>query len=358
MISFQASVSKGWLHKQGNFIFDTPYYMDPINRHYQDKKIKKFVRGVFGSYPVYNMEANLMQAAYTNENQVLVGGIQPNLILAILMGAEFISFPDKDADVSGIPLNNITGADDLPVVEKILEQPFISELEKQIDQLQRNHPELQVIPPFFWDSSGRATIHGIITTSLKLIGENVMLMLMIDPGFLHVVHQWITDVYIRLINHFTRLTGFPITSVHVGECSGAMISNGQYEEFIIPYVSHLGKILGPVRLHSCGNSDHILDAITHIDFLEVIDTGSNTSVGKIRERMGADFEINLEPPLQLMLKDSSISDLIAWLDQVLEDNRGGPLKLVLHIESDYSTENCLRIYDALLKRKLIKNRGG
>ena len=354
MISFQASVSKGWLHRNGGFLFNSRYYLDPIYRRHQEIKINEFVKRNFGNYPVYNMEANLIQASYTNEKQVLVAGIQPNLMLAILLGAELVSYPDKDADVSGCPLKDISGSRDLPSVKTMLDHPFIQELENQILFLRRDHPELEIIPPFFWDSSGRATIHGIITTSLKLIGENAMIMAMTDPGFMHAVHQWITDVYILLITHFSRMTGFSITSVHVGECSGTMISGEQYMEFITPYVSQIGKTFGNIRLHSCGPSDHLLDAISKIDKLSVIDTGSGTSVGKIRERMGTDFEINLEPPLQLMLKDSSISDLIAWLDQVLEENKGGPLKLVLHIESDYSTENCLRIYDELANRKLIQ----
>ena len=244
MISLQASVSKGWLHKYGNFVFSEKYYLDPVYRHFLDKEINDFVRTKFLHYPVYHMEANLMQAAFVEENQILVGGIQPNLILAIASGAEFISYPDKDADVNGIPLKNISKAGDLPSTEKILNHPYIIALDSQITQIQNNHSEWKIIPPFFWDSSGRATIHGILTTSLKLIGEKSMLMIMVDPELLHVIHQWITEVYIALINHFAHSTDFSITSVHVGECSGTMISNEQYKEFITPYVSQFGKRFG------------------------------------------------------------------------------------------------------------------
>jgi len=353
VISFQASVSKGWLHKNGGFEFGELYYMNPLYRRQQDKKINEFVKDKFPDYPIYNMEANLMQAAYTHENQVLIGGIQPNLILANVLGADFVYYPDKDMDVSGNPLKHISSEKDLPKIKQILDHPFIQKLDAQIDYLKLNHPELELIPPFFWDSSGRATIHGIITTSFKLIGDNAMIMIMMDPELLHSIHQWITDAYISLINHYAGFVNIPITSVHVGECSGTMISNGQYHKFITPYVSQIGKSLGNIRLHSCGLSDHILNAISRIDFLSVIDTGSNTSVAKIREIMGVDFEINLEPPLKLMLKEAPEKDIIAWLDQVLEENQGGPLKLALHLETDYSTENCLMIYDELLRRKLI-----
>ncbi len=353
MIAFQASVSKGWLHDKGGFVFDEKYYKDPIYRQLQDRKMNGLVGKEFPGYPLYNMEANLMQAGHTSENQVLVGGIQPNLILAIALGSEFVVYPDKDSDVSGNPLKNITLGKDLPSMEEILGHPFIQELDAQILQVKSAHPELEIIPPFFWDSSGRATIHGIITTSLKLIGDDVMIMMIMDPDLVHKVHQWITDAYILLINHFSELANIPVTSVHVGECSGTMISNEQYAEFITPYVTQLGKAFGNIRLHSCGSTDHLLDAISQIENLVVIDTGSNTSVAKIREIKGPSFEINLEPPVQLMLKDSPKSEILRWLDQVLEENQGGPIKFAFHLESGYAIENCLAIYDELRKRNLI-----
>jgi hypothetical protein len=353
MIHFQASISKGWIHKYGGFVFDSDYYSHPVYRRLQDNKINEFIRKKFPDFPLYNMEANLMQADHINEKQVLVGGIQPNLILARILGAEFICYPDKDADVLGYPLKDISTINELPPIEMILDHPYIRELTEQIGHIQYAHSELDVIPPFFWDRSGRATIHGILTTSLKLIGEKALLMIMMDPALIHPVHQWITDVYIALINYFAGITRFPVTSVHVGECSGTMISNDQYVEFITPYVSQIGKKFRNVRLHSCGRSDHILDAISKIEQLSVIDTGSNTSIANIRKMMGVDFEINIEPPLKLMLNDATERAILSWIDQILEENREGPLKLALHIEPDYSIGNCLLIYNELKNRQLI-----
>jgi hypothetical protein len=132
-----------------------------------------------------------------------------------------------------------------------------------------------------------------------------------------------------------------------------MISNEQYAEFVTPYVTQLGKAFGNIRLHSCGMSDHLLEAITRIENLAVIDTGSNTSVARIREMKGVGFEINVEPPVNLMLKDSPKSEILAWLDRVLEENQGGPIKFAFHLESGYAIENCLALYDELVKRGLV-----
>ncbi len=355
MIKIQASVSKGWLNKHGGFIFTDQYYFDPLFRWEQDKKINQFVREQFPNYAIYNMEDNLVQASYVNENQVLVGAIQPNMILAAILGASFSFFDDKDSDVLGRPLEHISNIGELPPLNTILEHPLIKDLDKQIEEVRIAHPGLRVIPPFFWDESGRATIHGVITTSLKLTGDNIMTLMLADPDLAHSIHQWIVDAYVILIKHFAALGNLTVTSVHVGECAGTMISAELYEEFVIPYISQLGDKLSAVRLHSCGFSDHLIEPASHIRNLKIIDTGSGTSISRIREVMGNDFEINVFPPLEVLLEGVPLSDTIAWLDQTLAENLGGPLQIAYHLEPDYNMCNGLAIHDELEKRGLIRS---
>jgi len=356
MINIEASVSKGWLHKNGGFNFDNRYYMDPVYRWEQDTRINKFVSEKFPRYAIYNMEANLLQAKYVRDNHVLVGAIQPNMILATILGAEFSFFEDKDADVAGKPLELISNKSELPAISSILEHPLVIDLEKQINDITKKRPELKVIPPFFWDESGRATIHGIITTSLKLTGDNIMITLMSDPDLAHAIHQWIVDAYVVLINHFAKLASLPVTSVHVGECAGTMVSSDLYDEFIVPYISQLGDRLGTVRLHSCGMSDHIMQSIVKIRNLKIIDTGSGTSIKGIRDLKGKDFTIHIAPPMEYMMADAPQNQILDWLNKTLEDNQGGPLQIAYHMEPDYEVSNCLIMHDEMEKRGLIVNR--
>jgi hypothetical protein len=356
MISIEASVSKGWLHKNGDFIFDNKYYMDPVHRWEQDTRINIFVRERFPDYAIYNMEANLLQAKYVKENHVLVGAIQPNMILATILGAQFSFFEDKDADVAGKPLEFISNKNELPEISSVLEHPLVKDLDSQIRNIAATRPDLKVIPPFFWDESGRATIHGIITTSLKLTGDNIMITLMSDPDLAHAIHQWIVDAYIVLIQHFSDLAKLPVTSVHVGECAGTMVSPDLYDEFIVPYISHLGDKLGAVRIHSCGMSDHIMQSIVKIRNLKIIDTGSGTSLKGIRDLKGKDFTIHIAPPMEYMMENAPQSQILDWLNKTLDENQGGPLQIAYHMEPDYEVSNCLVMHDELQKRGLIENK--
>jgi hypothetical protein len=353
MIKIQASVSKGWLNKHGGFIFPSQYYLDPIFRLEQDKKINQFIREQFPDLSIYNMEDNLVQAEYVKDNQVLVGAIQPNMILAALLGARFTFFEDKDADVHGKPLEDISGIQDLPSLELILKSSLVRDLENQIEVIRRNHPELRVIPPFFWDESGRATIHGIITTSLKLTGDNIMVIMMTNHDLAHAIHQWIVDAYVILIRHFADIGNLEVSSVHVGECSGTMISSQLYEDYVVPYISQLGDKLGAIRLHSCGNSDHLITPVSHIRNLKIIDTGSETSIRKIRNRMGKWFEINVFPPFNILLEGVPSSEAVRWLDNTLSENQDGPLKIAYHLEADYDISNVLVLHRELERRGLI-----
>ena len=130
------------------------------------------------------------------------------------------------------------------LLSAILEHSLVKDLENQIKHINETRPDLKVIPPFFWDESGRATIHGIVTTSLKLTGDNIMTIMMSDPELAHAIHQWIVDAYIILISHFPGWQSFLSLLYMSGECAGTMISAELYEEFIVPYISQLGDNSG------------------------------------------------------------------------------------------------------------------
>lgn len=354
MIKVQASVSKGWLHKHGGFIFNQQYYMDPYFRMQQDQKCHEFIRMKFPDYPLYNMEDNLVQAEHVAPGMMVVGAIQPNMIIAAALGAEFVFFADRDSDVKGFPLRDISDPTQLPAPEGVLNLAFLKDLGNQYSKACEIYPGHHIIPPFFWDLSGRATIHGIMTTSMKFIGQDIFTKMMIEPELVKSIHNWITKVYIKVIRHFSELGKIPVTSVHVGECSGTMLDEYSYKEFVTPYISQLGHEFKAIRLHSCGNADHVMNPICQVENLQVIDTGSNTSLKGIRDRMGREFEINVFPPVEVLREEATTENIRKWLNKTLEDNDGGNLKIEYHLEPDYKLDNCLFIHEELDRLGLVK----
>ena len=347
-IPILTSISKGWLHQEGGFTFEKRYYLDPLYRRDQDIAIDQFREARFPGYLIKNLESNLVQSDQYDPRQIMVGGIQPNLILGMCLGSDMSWYLDKDIDLASTNLlAEITLIDQLLTPNQILNHPVIHQFDQQIIDLQGDHPSNIIIPPFFWDTSGRATIHGIITTSMKFLGDGVFLNLYKTPEFIKDFHRWIADVYIALIQHYAELGNLPVTSVHIGECTGAMLGAAHFEEFVLPYINRIAEALGPVRLHSCGKSDHLLPVMKKLTNLQVLDTGSNTSVATIRQEFGNDFQIDIAPPVEVLLKDVPRAEALFWLDQTLAENEDGPLLIGFHIEPGYSIKNCLAIHDAL-----------
>ena len=61
--------------------------------------------------------------------------------------------------------------------------------------------------------------------------------------------------------------------------------------------------------------------MSHIHNLKIIDTGSGTSIGRIREIMGLDFVIHIAPPMEMMMQGVPRSEILDWLDKTVQKTR-------------------------------------
>jgi hypothetical protein len=145
----------------------------------------------------------------------------------------------------------------------------------------------------------------------------------------------------QLIELFAREAGFEIDGVHLGVCSACMIGPDQFAEFILPAVQNFGKLYGLVKIHSCGLSDHLTEMFAEIEGLNCLNVGSNTSVAKIRERIG-NVHIDLIPDAQ-MLTFGTTPEIDRWTRQTVEENGDGELEFQYHMDLLQPEENCLQI---------------
>ena len=355
MISIQASVSKGWIYKERGIEYTREYYFDPVFRRDNDRDIAALLDQRFPGYRIHNLESNLVSLEHYSPDLLYVGGIQPNLILGMLLGADFIPYPDQDADISETVLKDLVRIEDLPSSASLIEMELIKEWSSQVRELS-SHERGNVIPPFFWDRSFRATIHGFITTALKFFGQDFFFKTMDDPGFVHGFYNWYEDAMTLLIHHFASLVDAVPSSLHIGECSGTMMGGADFETFLKPCLKSIAKKIAPLRLHFCGNCDHLLASLARTEGIGSLDTGSGTSVAKIREAMGGEFPLDLMPPVELLLKGGDPGAVREWLENLLMENAGGPLTINYHLEPGYDVENHLILHEYLYEKGLV-NRG-
>jgi hypothetical protein len=346
MITITGTLSKGWMNQALGVAFDRDYYFEPQQRHDLDCLCNEYAAQAFPEMAIFYSESNLGRRAFWSPNQVQIGGIQPNMILGMLLGADLMPAADRDADITPSCLAGRDPAE-LPAPETLLNHDLVKLFDRQITQVQEESKgELRPIPPFFWDASGRAAVHGVLTSAQKLWGETIFLDMMTEPARGRAILQWLADAYIVLCRHFARAADLPLTDVHVGECSCCMVGPALIEEFIAPATSHIGRALGPVRFHSCGTSTHLLESFARIDRLHSLDLGGGTSIRKARETFGRDMPVSIAPLPQDMSAESA-QPILDWARRVLAENDGGDLMYVYHLEPDYSIEMIRALTDFL-----------
>lgn len=339
------SVSFGWLHAHGGFVFDEAFFMDPRVRLEREREIRAFVARCFPNDSIYSFEASLVQVEGRRRPVALVGGLQPNLILGAAVGARFVFYGDKDPDITPTPLAGLKDLSDLWKIDWPNTYPVSLFLDQIGSMRQAVDGDVAIIPPFFWDTTGRATTHGLVTTAQKLMGERIFLEMADNPALAEEFLAWIVDAYVKLIHLFADAAGMRITGLHAGDCSVCMIGPDQFSEFVLPGLNRLVDRVGPVRLHSCGHSDHLLEVFAQVRNLASLNVGSNTSVARIRERFGP-IRIDLLPETQL-LTFGAPADVDVWVRRSIEENGTGELEFQYHLDYAQPEANCLQIHRTL-----------
>jgi hypothetical protein len=335
MITISGTLSKGWMAKGLGVVFDRDYYFDPDKRYSVDSMCNKYAAEQFGGMRLFYSESNLGQIDYWDSGQVQIGGIQPNMILGMLLGADFVPNDSGDADITPGCLVG-KGPADLPAPESLPGHKLIKLFDKQICLVQGDSQRhLRPIPPFFWDRSGRAAIHGAMTSAQKFLGEAVFVDMMTEPQRCLEILHWIGDAFIVLCRHFSEMANLPITGIHVGECSSCMVSPELIEHFVVPVTSKIGEELGPVRLHSCGSSTSHLEAFSKIKNLRSLDFGGDTSISRVREIFGKEMLISVAPSPHDMSAVGT-DPALRWAKRILEENDGGNLEYIYHLEPGYN----------------------
>jgi hypothetical protein len=348
MIRIAGSVSKSWLAQRLPVAFDREYYLDPRRRHAIDRQCNDFVARELGRLGVFYTESNLGRIEWYDANQVLVGGIQPNMIVGMLLGADLLARNDADADISP---RCLAGRDPrgLPDPTSLLEHSWVRRWTDELATLAAEmSTELCPIPPFFWDRSGRAAVHGALTTGLKFWGDEFLISSLADPAWCEQAITWLTEVSACLVAHFARVAGVTVTGIHVGECAACMVDEQTFRRFVVPATSRLGDQFGAVRFHSCGRSDHLLEACAEIRQLASLDVGGETSVATIRARFGRDFPIGIAPLVDQM-KVTRSDAILDWFARVARENAGGDLTIGYHLEADYHLETLEALHEAVAR---------
>jgi hypothetical protein len=92
-----------------------------------------------------------------------------------------------------------------------------------------------------------------------------------------------------------------------------------------------------------------LQAFARVEPLASLDVGGETSIAGVRRALGQGMPVSIAP-LPCDMSAESTTPILDWARRVLEENGGGPLEFVYHLEPDYNVETIL-VLTEFLKRQ-------
>lgn len=140
-------------------------------------------------------------------------------------------------------------------------------------------------------------VEGPIAEAADLRGINtIMLDLIDDPQFITDLFDFITPMEIDFAKAQIE-AGADI--IGIGDAAASLVGPTFYREYVLPYEKQLVDAIHEsgalVRLHICGNIDHLLDDIAHLG-VDTIDIDFLTNLSLAKEKLGSMPMLgNMEP---------------------------------------------------------------
>ena len=157
-------------------------------------------------------------------------------------------------------------------------------------------------------------VEGPCAESADLRGINTLMMDFYDqPDFVHDLAAFAVDTALAFARAQIE-AGADV--IGVGDAAASLVSRDLYDEFVFPHEKRLIEGIhaagGRVRLHICGNTRHLADALGRLG-ADIIDLDSMVDLGMARQAMGEKQVLlgNVHPVR--VVRDGTAADVSAAL---------------------------------------------
>lgn len=279
-------LSPEWWYENEGITFDEDFFFHPVRRVEVEQQMEKILFERWGKYGL---------GEHRNMARPEIGAVHlaAGFLLSEMLGCEVRYSENHPPQV--IAANGELQTID---IEKAFLSPAFKKIKNLTEELKRKYGYL----------TGDINWGGILNIAMDLRGENIFLDMMMSPkevnsyfagiaGLIEKFTQWIisktgsTSISVnRVVRHFDK----PVL-LH-SQCSHTMISEEDYENFLLPFDQKWSKNR-PYGIHYCGADPHRMAAsfakIPNLDFLDV---GWGGDLKMIREYLPDTFlNIRLSP---------------------------------------------------------------
>ena len=336
-----------WWNKNFGMDFGWDYFFDPDTRVKAEQQTVKILHDKFGQFGY---------AEYNPRPEPIIGPVHlaAGFITSAIWGCDISYYSDASPQVV---CRNMTIEEldiiDIPDPGECKEFKALVTL---IDTLKANFG--YVIGDIGW--------HSLQNLALDLVGESIFLAYFDRPEVVHRIYEKLNKSIIDIVNYVYHLTGTSSLSVNRSiknvepainlnsNCSIQMISNEQYEHFILPHEIKLSRNLQPYGVHHCGNNMHnVVEGYSKIPDCCFFDVGWGSDIFYCRNLLSdAFFNIRLSP---VKIKDCTPDEVKSDIEKLFSKVDALSNTGLCCINMDYGTpdENVAAIFETAEKYKKI-----
>ena len=323
--------------KHARLTYGEPYYFDPDYRAQVECAEARFLNECLGRYGVGSAtpqpSANLF--------------IQPVDLIMRTQGAEWHMPKDATLESWGTPWAGLT-PDEIQRLD-----PRAAASHPVIDQILRQYRDMEKLygsrADIFGIKGGTMNIHTPFTTAHQLYGEELFVLMLMDPPAARNILGKVWDIYQAVFQRIRQATGANPVRVQMGDCSAALVSEQAYREVVLPMNQAILENFRSAGYHSCGSSSHLLTAFAELPRVDAVELGPGTDL-RSGTALLSDKTMRplVDPKIMKAGSDESIRDLVGGL---LRDTANAPAVTLCAWSFDRDTPiaNVAALYETVAK---------
>ena len=326
-----------WNHHEG-ITFDEDFFYHPKRRVEVERRMEKVLYERWGKYGLgSDHDKDLPQVGAVH--------LAAGFMLSEMMGCE-VQY-NEGAPPRVIPADISEPSLD---VDAAFDSPAYKRFRKLTDSLKSEHGHLV----------GDVNWSGVVNLALDLRGQQFFMDMYDQPKQAREFLGSIAQVLSRFLNEMEQMTGTTSISVnrivrHFEEpvclhsaCSYTMISETDYEKFVMPFDRAWSEEHGAYGIHYCGCDPHryakMFTPLPHLCFLDV---GWGGDIREIRKLLPGTFlSIRLSP---VELIEQSVDEIRETVIQLIEESDNSKLTGICCINMDekVSDEKITAVFEAV-----------
>ena len=330
-----------WWHKNTGITFDEDFFFHPIRRVEDEQKMEKVLYERWGQYGL---------GANKDEELPEIGAVHlaAGYLLSQMLGCKVNYTESHPPQV--IPALR----EDLSLnIADVFKSESFKKLASTLESLKKKHGYLK----------GDINWGGVLNLALDLRGENIFMDMMMTPGETSAYFNKISEV----IEHFTTLiqseTGSTSISVNRGvryfekpiflhsECSHTMISEEDYEKFLLPF-DMKWSAKRPFGIHYCGPDPHrMAKQFAQIPHLDYLDLGWGGDIKLLREYLpNTFFSIRISP---VELIKMSRDEIFKTVHRLIDESANPYLTGIccINMDDQVTDEQVSAIFEAVEEKR-------